>query len=152
MTRESSIFSARRSTYVFSDSVLCFGKILENPESNDAWEQRLGWIKSSQNYRNFDRIDGEPMEFEWNIFPGFNTLQLNGKVTDLLSRLGETPENFTGRIIFMSMFNDISCGSRDNEKACESNAQLVSLFAKKIWNRTMVISWSWLREKVVFYQ
>ena len=31
----------------------------------------------------------------------------------------------------MSMFNDISWGSRDNEKDCESNAQLVSLFAKR---------------------
>ena len=38
----------RRNVYVFSDSVLCFGKIFENPESNEAWEQRLGWIKSSQ--------------------------------------------------------------------------------------------------------
>ena len=58
----------RTKVFVFSDSVLCLGKIFEkNRESNDAWEQRLGWIKSSQNYRNFDRIDGEPMEFEWNI-------------------------------------------------------------------------------------
>ena len=46
-------------------------------------------------------------------------------------RLGETPENFTGRIKFMSMFNDISCGSRDNEKECMSNANLVSLYAKR---------------------
>ena len=57
----------RTKVYVFSDPVLCFGKMFENHESNNAWEQRLGWIKSSQNYRNFDRIDGEPMEFEWNI-------------------------------------------------------------------------------------
>ena len=106
----------RTKVYVFSDSVLCLGKIYENPQSNGAWEQRLGWIKSSQNYRNFDRIDGEPMEFEWNIFPGFNSLQLSDEVIILLYRLGETPEIFTGRIIFMSMFNDISCGSRDNEK------------------------------------
>ena len=47
---------------------------------NEVWEQRLGWFKSSQNYRNFDRIDGEPTEFEWNIFPGFTTLQLCDKV------------------------------------------------------------------------
>ena len=106
----------RTKVYVFSDSVLCLGKILQNPESNEAWEEILGWIKSSQSYRNFDRIDGEPTDFEWNIFPGFTTLQLCGKVTDLLSRLGETPENFTGRIPFMSMFNDISCGTKDNEK------------------------------------
>ena len=57
----------RMKVYVFSDSVLCLGKILENSQSNDAWEQRLGWLKSSQNFRNLDRIDGEPMEFEWNI-------------------------------------------------------------------------------------
>ena len=56
----------RTTVYVFSDSVLCLGKILENPQSNDAWEQTLGWIKSSQNFRDFDRIDG--VEFEWNIF------------------------------------------------------------------------------------
>ena len=117
----------RTKVYVFSDSVLCLGKILENPESYDAWEQKLGWIKSSQNYRNFDRIDGEPMEFEWNIFPGFNTLQLSEEVKRLLLRLGETPENFTGRILFMSMFNDISCGTKDNEEECLANARLVSL-------------------------
>ena len=58
----------RTKVYVFSDSVLCLGKILENPQSNDAWEQRLGWLKSSSKYRNFDRIDGGPMEFEWKFF------------------------------------------------------------------------------------
>ena len=58
----------RTKVYVFSDSVLCLSKIFENPQSNDAWEERLGLFKSSQAYRNFDRIDGEPMEFEWNIF------------------------------------------------------------------------------------
>ena len=69
----------RTKVYVFSDSALCFGKIYENPESNDAWAQRLGWLKSSQNCRNFDRIDGESMEFEWNIFPGLSRGQLKSK-------------------------------------------------------------------------
>ena len=54
----------RTKVYVFSDSVLCLGKIFENPQSNDAWEERLGWFKSSPVYRNFDRIDGEPMDLE----------------------------------------------------------------------------------------
>ena len=121
----------RTKVYVFSDSVLCLGKIFENPQSNDAWEQRLEWIKTSQEYRNMDRIDGEPMEFEWNIFPGFTTLQLSQEVKDLLLRLNETPENFTGMIIFMSMFNDISWGSRDNKVECESDANLVSLYARR---------------------
>ena len=33
--------------YVFSDSVLCLGKMNENPRSNIAWEQRLEWFTSS---------------------------------------------------------------------------------------------------------
>ena len=74
---------------------------------------------------------GEPMEFELNIFPGFNTLQLSQEVQELLLRLNEAPENLTGRMIFMSMFNDISWRSRDNKIECESNAQLVSLFARR---------------------
>ena len=102
--------------YVFSDSVLCLGNINENPQSNIAWEDRLTWFKSSSEYRTLDRIDGEPMEFEWNIFPEFTTLQLCHKVQELLSRLSITPEKFTGRIIFMLMFNDISWGSKDNKR------------------------------------
>ena len=63
------------------------------------------------------------MEFEWNIFPGFNTLKLNEEVKSLLFRLGETPEIFTGRILFMSMVDDISCGTKDNEEVCLANAK-----------------------------
>ena len=33
--------------HVFSDSVLCLGKMSENPQSNYAWEDRLMWFKSS---------------------------------------------------------------------------------------------------------
>ena len=118
----------RTKVYVFSDSVLCFGKMNENPRSNIAWEQRLEWFKSSPEYRALDRIDGEPMEFEWNIFPGFNTLQLSHKVQELLLLLSVTPVNFNGRI---TMFNDISWGSKDNKIECESNAKPLSLFARR---------------------
>ena len=93
--------------YVFSDPVLCLGKMNEYPQSNYAWEDKLMWFKSSPVYRTLDRIDDDPMEFEWDIFPGFTTLQLCHKVQELLSRLSEIPVNFAGRIIFMSMFNDI---------------------------------------------
>ena len=94
--------------YVFSDSVLCLGKLSENPQSNIVWEDKLTWFKSSSQYRTLDTIDGEPMEFEWNIFPGFTTLQFCYKVQEFMSKMSIQPEDFTGRIIFMSMFNDIS--------------------------------------------
>ena len=126
--------------YVFSDSVLRLGKMSEKPLSNVVWEDKWTWFKSSSEYRTLDTIDGEPIESEWNIFPGFTTLQLSHKVQELLFRLSITPEKFTGRIIFMSMFNDISWRSKDNKKECESNAQLVTLYAKRFGAR----QWSFL--------
>ena len=80
----------RAKVYVFSDSVLCLGRVHQHPQSNEAWKDRIGSITTSQSYRDYDGISGESTEFEWNIFPGFTTLQLCGKVTDILSRLGET--------------------------------------------------------------
>ena len=105
--------------YVFSDSVSCLGKVNHNPTSNTVWEDKLTWFKSSSQYRALDTIDGEPMEFEWNIFPGFTTLQLCNKVQEFLSKMSEEPEEFARRIIFMSIFNDISWRSKDNEQECE---------------------------------
>ena len=38
---------------VFSDSVLCLGKMNQNPQSNTVWEDKLMWFKSSSQYRTF---------------------------------------------------------------------------------------------------
>ena len=103
----------------------------EHPQSNSVWEDKLTWFKSSSQYRVLDTIDGEPMEFEWNIFPGFTTLQLCNKVQEFLSEMSEEPEDFTGRIIFMSTFNDISWRSKDNKQECELSANLVSMYARR---------------------
>ena len=65
--------------YVFSDSVLCLGKVNQNQTSNNVWEE-LSWFKDSPQQRTLDTIDGEPMELEWTIFPGFTTLQLINNV------------------------------------------------------------------------
>ena len=117
--------------YVFSDSVLCLGRVLQHPESNEAWKNRVAGIQSVKSYRDYDAISGESTEFEWNIFPGFTTLQHCGKINDLLSDLGQTPETFTGRILFMSMFNDISCDRKGNKDECLANAGVVKVLARR---------------------
>ena len=88
--KQSSISNAQKS--VFSDSVLCFGRVLQHPDSNEAWKNGVAGIQSEKSYRDYDAINGESTEFEWNIFPGFTTLQLCGKINDLLRDLGQTPE------------------------------------------------------------
>ena len=121
----------RTKVYVFSHSVLCFGKIHQHPESNEAWKTRIEGITKDQSYRDYDGINGEPTEFEWNIFPGFTSLQLFDRISNLLGSSGQSPETFTGRILFMSMFNDISCDRYDNKDECLKNAGFVKTFAKR---------------------
>ena len=106
--------------HVFSDSVLCLGKVHQNPTSNAFWEEKLSWFKDSPQYKSLDTI--------WNIFPGFTTLQLIRKVQEFMAKMGDSSQ-FKGRVLFMSMFNDIIRGSEDNERECSANATLVSIFA-----------------------
>ena len=128
--KQSSV-SKRTKVYVFSDSVLCLGRVLQHPESNEAWNNRIAGVKSVKSYRDYDAINGESTEFEWNIFPGFTTLQLCDKIHDLLSDFGQTPETFTGRILFMSMFNNISCDRNGIQEECLANARVVKVLARK---------------------
>ena len=39
--------------HVFSDSVLCLGKVNQNPTSNTVWEEKLTWFKDSPQFRIF---------------------------------------------------------------------------------------------------
>ena len=113
--------------FVFPDSVLCLGKVNQNPTSNTVWEEQLGWFKDSPQYKT---LDGEPVEFEWNIFTGSTTLQLVDEVQKFMNKMSDSAQ-FQGRIIFMPMFNDIIWWIKDNEQECIANATLVSLFAKR---------------------
>ena len=128
--------------YVFSDSVLCLGKVLQHPECNEAWKNRVAGVRAERSYRDFEDVSRESTEFEWNIFPGFTSLQLCDRISNLLSSLGQTPETFTGRILFMSMFNFISCDRKGNKDECLANAGVVKVLAKKIWCWSMVFHWT----------
>ena len=54
----------RTEVYVFSDSVLCLGRVLQHPECNEACKNRVARVKSWKSYRDYDGINGEPTEFE----------------------------------------------------------------------------------------
>ena len=44
--------------FVFSNSVLCLGRILQHPDSNEAWKNRIAGVKSVKSYRDYDGING----------------------------------------------------------------------------------------------
>ena len=71
---------------VFSDSVLCMGRISEKPAS--AWKEKIDWFMNSFQCRELDRIDGEPMEFELTNFPGYTTLQIFAEIQNMMTERG----------------------------------------------------------------
>ena len=93
VVKKSSVSRTQRFTF-FSDSVLCLGRMHQNPQSNTIWEDKLMSFRSSSEYRILDVIGGEPMDFEWNIFPGFTTLQLVREVQEFLSKMRIQPRRF----------------------------------------------------------
>ena len=73
-------------------------------------------------------------ENRWNssgIFPRIHHIAALQQTPRVPVKMSEKPEDSAGRIIFMSMFNDISWGSQDNEQECELNANLVSVYARR---------------------
>ena len=63
--------------YVFSDSVLCVGKMGDDPLAT--WKSKIKWYSENKHFRDMNRIDGMPTEFEWEIFPGITALGLLDK-------------------------------------------------------------------------
>ena len=110
-------------------------------------EGRVEELNMSASYKELLRIDGEAIGLEWNILPGFSSLQILQKIqNDLRERIIE-PEKFTDRIIFMSMFFDIDRTRKGNDGICISNSEKVN---EKILARTLNVFRSWRRKEVVW--
>ena len=127
--------------YVFSDSVLCFGKMNENTQSNKCMGRQIDVVQK------FTRIQSFRQNWWWNRW---NSSEISSQdsprcrsATKFKSYCWDwvkQPENFTVRIIFMSMFNDISWGSKDNEKRMRIKCSARFSLCEKIFTRTMVFS------------
>ena len=115
--------------YVFSDSVLCLGKMGDDPV--ESWKKQTQWYSDNDYVKDWTRIDGQPLEFEWYIFSGFTTVGLLNHIQQTMGELQCEPENFTGRIIIMSMFNDIVCDAKGNDKLCEHNLTTIREYAER---------------------
>ena len=87
----------------------------------------------SLSYKELLGIDGEAVDFEWNIFPRLSTLQMQilQQIQDGLRERNVKPEEFTDRIIFMSMFNDFDWTRKGNDGISFSNSEKVKAYAKK---------------------
>ena len=71
------------------------------------------------------------MEFEWKIFTGLTTMGILNQIQQMMGELQCEPENFTGRIIFMSMFNDIVWDAKGNDVICVNNSKTIEEYAER---------------------
>ena len=85
-------------TYVFADSVPCLGSISDQPV--EAWRNKIKCYSENRYLKDLNRIDGEPMEFEWKKFSGFTTLGILEEILNMMTESKCEPEQFEGRIIF----------------------------------------------------
>ena len=65
---------ATAKVYVFSDSVLCLGKMGNDLVESWKNQNQIQWYSENDYFSELNRIDGQPMEFEWKIFQGFTTV------------------------------------------------------------------------------
>ena len=66
-----------------------------------------------------------------NIFPGLTSLKIIEKIPKDRQDQNIELGNFEGRIIFMSMFNDIDSTKRGKSEKCISNSEHVDNYAKR---------------------
>ena len=133
--------------YVFSDPVLCMGRVSENTVS--AWKWKIDWFMNSSQCRELDRFNGEPVEFDWTIFPGFTALQTLVEVQNMMTEIECEPEQFPGRIIFMSMYSDIAWGEKRKRRCMYCEFQNRNRICKNIRARTLVVPWGWIRKEML---
>ena len=106
-------------------------KTSSKTEANARWSSKVEEFQMYYAVDEFLGIDLEAIEFEWNVFPGFSTLQILQEIQKDLQCQNVEPERFSGRIIFMSMFNDIEWEKRGIEEMCINNSEQVKSFAQR---------------------
>ena len=114
---------------VYADSVLCVGSMKDTPGAIERWK---GQVEGTQVVFVLPRCSWYRWRNNWirvAKFPGFSSLSILEENQDDLETRRTQPEEFTDRIIFKSMFNDIVWNANDENFV--SNAGKVKNYAKR---------------------
>ena len=58
----------------------------------EACQNQIKWYLENRYLKDLNRIDEEPMEFEWKIFPGIATLGILEEIQKIMTELQCEPE------------------------------------------------------------
>ena len=121
-----------QSPRLLSDSVLCLGKMGDDPV--ESWKSKIQWYSGQQLFQRFESnwwtIYGIRVE---RFSQGPTTMGILNQIQQMMGELQCEPENFTGKIIFMSMFNDIVWDAKGNDEICENNSKTIKQYARRFF-------------------
>ena len=116
--------------YVFSDSVLCMERMSENRLK--AVKEKIDWFVNSPQCRELNRnrrrADGVRVE---KISQDSLHCRFLAEIQNMMTEIQCEPDQFPGRIIFMSMYNDIVWEEKGDEELCIANSQIVADYARR---------------------
>ena len=87
--------------------------------------------KMYNTFRELQGLVGEPIDFEWTSFPGASALDLLHAIQWDLEEKNTIPEDFSDRIILMSMFNDIDLDKKGYEDSCIPTSDTIKDYASR---------------------
>ena len=92
----------------------------------ESWKKQIQWYSDNDYFSELNQIDGQLVEFEWKILPGFTTVGILNEIQQMMGKLQCEPEN-----IFMSMFNDIAWDAKGNDEVCVNNSKTIKAYAER---------------------
>ena len=128
LLKEQAIKWTKARVYVYSLRVM-LGKRARPEDTTRRWNDEVSTLKMYPTFRELQGLGGDPIDFEWKIFPGARTLDILHKIPADLQGKIVTTEKFSDRIIFMSMFNDIELERKDNEDSCALTTRKIKEYA-----------------------
>ena len=105
------------------------GKMHGSEEAIKKRNEQVSTLKMCHTFRQWRGLDGDPIDFEWKIFPGATALDILHKIQADLQGQHITPEHFSDRCIFMSMFYDIVLEKKNNEDSCALTSRKITEYA-----------------------
>ena len=69
LLKDQAIKWTKARVYVYSDSVLRLGKMYGPEDAVKRWTDQVSTLKMCHTFRELQGLDGEPIDFEWKIFP-----------------------------------------------------------------------------------
>ena len=133
-TRTCCLKQLKATVYVFSESVLCLGgKCREHAQSTKAWTNRIEWFTTLLNIVSW-MVSGSCSSGAHHTGSPPRRPSIDGE-----KELKVQPQKFEGRIIFISMFDDIDWTRKGNQEVCVNNSSCVAddarhFFPERRWS------------------